>query len=54
MVNDLLQASDDGHVSVLLLVDLLAAFDTIDHVILSQQLSFTFDCTGTVLGWFES
>ena len=25
-----------------------------DHVILSQQLSSTFGCTGTVLGWFES
>ena len=54
VVNDLLQASDDGHVSILSLLDLSAAFDTIDHVILSQRLSSTFGCTGTVLGWFES
>ena len=54
MVNDLLQASDDGHVSILSLLNLSAAFDTTDHVTLSRQLSSTFGCTGTVLGWFES
>ena len=54
VVNDLLKASDDGHVSILSLLDLSAAFDTMDHVILSQQLSSTFGHTVTVLGWFES
>ena len=54
VVNDLLQASDDGYVSILSLLDLSAAFDTIDHVILSQRLSSTFGCTGTALGWFQS
>ena len=54
LVNDLLQASDDGHGSFLSLLDLSAAFDTIHYVILSQRLSSTFGCTGTVLGWFES
>ena len=53
-MNDLLQASDDGHVSVMSLLDPSAAFDTIDHVILSQRLSSTFGCTGTALGWFQS
>ena len=52
VVNDLLQASDDGHVSILSLLDL--AIDTIDRVTLNQRFSCTFDCTGTVLGWFES
>ena len=54
VVNDLLQASDDGHVSILSLLDFSAAFDTIDHVILGQPLASNFGCTGTVLGWFES
>ena len=54
VVNDFLQASDDDHVSILSLLDLSAAFDTINHVILSPRLSSTFGCTGTVLGWFES
>ena len=38
VVNDLLQASDTGHVSILSLIDLSAAFDTIDHGILINRL----------------
>ena len=52
MVNDLLRASDSGHVSVLSLLDLSAAFDTIDHDILIKRLHTTFGCSGTVLDWF--
>ena len=54
VVNDLLQASDSGHVSILSLLDLSAAFDTIDHDILIRRLHSTFGCSGTVLGWFTS
>ena len=54
VVNDLLQASDRGHVSVLSLLDLSAAFDTIDHDILIKRLHTTFGCSGTVLDWFTS
>ena len=38
IVNDVLQASDSGCVSVLSLLDLLAAFDTIDQSILITRL----------------
>ena len=54
MVNDLLQASDNGRVSILSLLDLSAAFDTIDHSILLTRLCTTFGCSGKVLDWFTS
>ena len=54
VVNDLLQASDTGHVFILSLIDLSAAFDTIDHGILINRLHTTFGCSGTVLDWFTS
>ena len=54
MVNDLLQASDSGHVFILSLLELSAAFDTIDHDILIRRLHTTLGCSGTVLDWFTS
>ena len=54
VVNDLLQASDRGCVSVLSLLDLSAAFDTIGHKILITRLRSTFGCSHTVLEWFIS
>ena len=54
LVNDLLQASDSGCVSILSLLDLSEAFDTIDHNILITRLRSTFGYSGTVLEWFIS
>ena len=54
VVNDLPQASDSGCMSILSLIDLSAAFDTIDHNILITRLRSTFGCSGTVLDWFIS
>ena len=54
VVNDLLEASDSGCVSILSLLDLSAAFDTIDHNILITRLLSTFGCSDMVLGWFIS
>ena len=54
VVNDLLQTSDSSCVSVLSLLDLSAAFDTIDHNILITRLRSTFGCSGIVLEWFIS
>ena len=53
-VNDLLQASDSGCVSILSLLDLLAAFDTTDHKILITRLRSAFGYSGMVLDWFIS
>ena len=54
VVNDLLQASESGCVSILSLLDLSAAFDTIDFNILITRLRCTFGCSGTDLDWFFS
>ena len=52
--NDLLLAPDDGKVSVLTLLDLSAAFDTIDHNILLHRLEHAFGIMGTALSWIRS
>ena len=52
--NDLLLEADKGNLSILALLDLSAAFDTIDHSILIDRLQQTFGLSGTVLHWFKS
>ena len=54
VVSDLLVAADNGNVSILSLLDLSAAFDTLDHNILLNRLRNTFGLSNTVLSWFES
>ena len=54
VVNDLLSIIDNGSVSSLNLLDLSAAFDTIDHEILLKRLEATYGISGTALKWFRS
>ncbi len=46
--------TDQGDSIVLVLLDLTAAFDMIDHNIVIAQLKSYVGLTGTVLGWFIS
>ena len=54
IVNDILSALDNDNISVLLLLDLSAAFDTIDHQILLSRLNSVFGIQSTALQWFQS
>ncbi len=52
--NDLLLASDQGCILLLVLLDLSAAFDTIDHDILIDRLQNYTGIQGQALRWFRS
>lgn len=52
--NDLLCASDQGLLSVLVLLDLSAAFDTVDHSILLRRLEYAIGIKDRALDWFGS
>ena len=54
VMNDILHALDNGDVTVVTLLDLSAAFDTIDHTILSHRLEHLYGICGTPLNWFRS
>ena len=51
---DICRAVDDGNICLLGLLDMSAAFDTVDHDILLRRLEITFGITGTALYWFKS
>ena len=52
--NDILSSMDEGRVTALTLLDLSAAFDTIDHIILLSRLGNWFGVSGKALDWFKS
>ena len=54
VANDILQAMDAHGEVVLVLLDLTAAFDTIDHSILLQRLTDRYGINGSALQWFQS
>ena len=52
--NDLLCLSDSRSKIILLLLDLSAAFDTVNHELLLRRLQKTYGLSGNVLNWFKS
>ena len=54
VLSDILEAVDRGDVAALVLLDLSAAFDTVDHDILLQRLRLSFGIDGAAHRWFRS
>ncbi len=54
VTNNLLLSSDRGRISLLVLLDLSATFDTIDHNILLNRLENDVGIRGSALAWFKS
>ena len=54
VTNDILSALDGGDLSILTMLDLSAAFDTIDHTTLIHRLNTLYGISGPALDWFRS
>lgn len=54
VMNDVIRSIDEGKVVPLVLLDLSAAFDTVDHEILLEVLHNRFSVSDIPLSWFQS
>ena len=54
VTNDLFMTVDRGNCAILVLLDLSAAFDTVDHAILISRLEQMVGLQGSVLNWVRS
>ena len=54
ILTDMFESVDRGYATVLVALDLSAAFDTIDHSVLVNRLEKTFGITGSALRWISS
>src|SRR5664279_3352739 len=54
VLGDILRAIDSGNLAILTLLDLSAAFDTVDHSTLLRRLDASYGLGGAVFNWFAS
>jgi len=52
--SDIVEALDEGSMTALIMLDLSAAFDVIDHPILLKRLEFSFGIKEKALTWVQS
>ena len=53
VMSDILLAVNRGDFAALVLLDLSAAFDTVDHDMLLRRLQMSFGIDGVALDWFQ-
>ena len=53
-MNDIFANIDNKKASILVALDLSAAFDTLDHSTILQRLNYSFGLSGSALEWLES
>ena len=54
MTSDILWAMEEQHITIMVILNLSAAFDIVDHNILLKILENQFGVTDTALKWFDS
>ncbi|XP_039901842.1 uncharacterized protein LOC120742540 [Simochromis diagramma] len=54
VTNDIMMSANSGEYTVLVLLDLTSAFDTVNHTILINRLRDLVGMSGSVLDWFSS
>ena len=54
ITDDILYALNNKRFTALIMIDMSAAFDTVDHIILPTRLSKCFGINNTALSWFKS
>jgi len=54
VLDDVLRAVDSDDLAVLTLLDLSAAFDTVDHATLLRRQHVTYVLVGVIINWFTS